>query len=248
MIDYRLVFLMTVLGAISSGVGGILGSLINNKYIRAISYEITAGLMTGIVCFEMLPESFYIGSVTLGVIGAIIGIAGVLLLDITIEKLKTNKKSTSIKKNKYKYSAMSLVIMISMAAHNLLEGVAIGAGMSYSTAIGISLIISIFIHDIPEGMVVGFTSIKNNIDKIKVIVNSITIGMYVGIGVLIGEVVGGISDTYVSISLSIAAGAMLYIVACDLIPSSKEIANKKIISIMYIIGIISSIFMTKFLQ
>ena len=51
---------ISILGAVSSLVGGVLGAIIciNQKSFIAFLYQITAGMMIGIVCFEMLPESF----------------------------------------------------------------------------------------------------------------------------------------------------------------------------------------------
>ena len=50
---------MTLLGALSSGIGGFLSSMIKieNKKILASLFEFTAGIMTGIVCIDMIPES-----------------------------------------------------------------------------------------------------------------------------------------------------------------------------------------------
>lgn len=53
-----------ILGVLSSLIGGFLCTIFHIKTKRTISilYELTAGIMTGIVCFEMLPESFEISS------------------------------------------------------------------------------------------------------------------------------------------------------------------------------------------
>ena len=47
---------IAILGAMSSLIGGFLGAIIciNKKSVISFLYEVTAGIMTGIVCFEML--------------------------------------------------------------------------------------------------------------------------------------------------------------------------------------------------
>ncbi len=65
------------------------------------------------------------------------------------------------------------------------------------------------------------------------------------VGVFISNLMGCISNTYTSVSLSISDGCMLYIVACDLIPSSKEISKNKIVSLVYIIGILIGLYIIK---
>lgn len=42
-------------------------------------------------------------------------------------------------------------------------------------------------------------------------------------GALIGALIGSISPTLIGISLSFAAGAMLYIVSCEIVPESNSI-------------------------
>lgn len=229
----QVMVVMTVLGAISSGIGGFLGGAIKTKNddILAGLFEITAGIMTGIVCFDMLPESFKIASIGYSILGIVCGIILVYFINYFVERENNNKKVK-------KYTSVSLVVMISMAVHNAIEGLAIGSGFAYSFSLGITILISIFLHDIPEGMVVGVTNKTNNQGLLKNILQSAFVGACVGVGCFVGAVLGNIDDRYIAFSLSIAAGAMLYIVACELIPNSKQISSRKIVSVMYILGIL----------
>lgn len=226
----KVTLIMTLLGSISSGIGGIFANIFKVKSKNKIAslYEITAGIMTGIVCIDMLPESFEMAPIIYSISGIIVGLILVYIINFLVEK--SNKTNCS--------STMPLVVVISMAIHNAIEGLAIGSGFSYSFSLGLSILISMFLHDIPEGMVVGITSKVSGNKFSKVILNSIIVGACVGIGCFVGNVFGNINDKYISFSLSIAAGAMLYIVACELIPSSKELKPKRMVSIMYILGII----------
>lgn len=233
----------TILGAISSGIGGMLSSIIKirSNTIVAGLYEITSGIMTGIVCFDMLPESFSMAPIFYSIFGTVCGILMVCFINYLVEKndKKYNSKTFPFKmKPKSKISNTALVVMISMGLHNAIEGLAIGSGFSYSYSLGISILISMFLHDIPEGMVVGITNIKDTDNKMKVIVNAVLVGACVGIGCVVGLVVGNIDDKYIAFCLSIAAGAMLCIVSCDLLVMSKRLTSNKLPSIMYIIGIL----------
>lgn len=244
----KIVTFFTILGAISSGIGGFLSTLVKtkSKTIIASLYEITAGIMTGIACFDMLPESFSMASVLYSIIGIICGIIMVYCINYLADRNENKfKKNISFEnefpfkfEQKSKISKTALVVMISMGLHNIIEGLAIGSGFSYSYSLGISILISMFLHDIPEGMVVGITNIEDSDGKLKVIINSILVGACVGIGCVVGLVIGNIDDRYIAFCLAIAAGAMLYIVSCDLLFMSKKISSRKLPSIMYIMGII----------
>lgn len=222
-----IVFLVGISGIITSIVGCYIGCLIKAKsnVLLASLFELSAGLMTGIVCFEMIPESIMLSNVMFTILFSFIGVILTIFLDIYLNK--KNKET-------------SFLIIISMFIHNVVEGIAIGSAFSYSYILGISLLISTSLHDIPESIVVGISLNKDNISLFRRLKKAIYVGISVGIGAFFGNVVGNISDMCIAFCLSVSGGCMLYIVSCDLIPSSKQISNKKIASIIYIIGIIIS--------
>lgn len=244
----KIVLFFSILGAISSGIGGFLTTIFkikSNKFTASL-FEITGGIMTGIVCFDMLPESFSIASIWYSIFGVIIGVIIVYFINYFVER-NNNKINYKLKgKNSIVYSTTSVAVILSMGLHNAIEGLAIGSGFSYSYSLGLSLLISIFLHDIPEGMVVGITNKKDTDNVFNIIINTILVGSCVGIGCIIGLLVGKIDDKFIAFSLSIAAGAMLYIVSCDLIPYSKKLTNSKITSIMYILGIVIGAMFNRF--
>lgn len=229
---------MSILGAISSLIGGTLGSIcsIKSKKIVSFLYEITAGVMTGIVCFEMLPESLGMANIIYSVIGTCVGVLLIYILDLFIQKLNNTKNNSKI---------IALVVMLSMAIHNAIEGLAIGSSFVFSISLGASVLLGMFLHDIPEGMVVGITSKIEGKHTKRIIFETSIVGACVGIGTFIGGYIGKINEKYIAISLSIAAGAMLYLVACELIPESKKNSKEKKIYLAYIIGIIMGALLSK---
>lgn len=229
---------MSILGAISSLIGGTLGSIcsINSKKTVSFLYEITAGVMTGIVCFEMLPESLGMANIIYSVLGICVGVLLIYILDLFIQKLNNTKNNSKI---------IALVVMLSMAIHNAIEGLAIGSSFVFSISLGASVLLGMFLHDIPEGMVVGITSKIEGKHIKRIIFETSIVGACVGIGTFIGGYIGKINEKYIAISLSIAAGAMLYLVACELIPESKKNSKEKKIYLAYIIGIIMGALLSK---
>lgn len=237
---FKIMFIICILGSASGAIGGLLSILlkIKNKDFLASLFEITAGIMTGVVCFDMIPECFYLSNVLFCVIGVVLGVFIIYRLDDYVEKnMRYNKKN--------EYSKSLILIIISMTFHNFIEGIAIGSSMVYSLKLGIVLLISIVLHDIPESMVVGIISKTNNKSNKKILFNSTISGLFTGFGALVGAVIGKVNNIYISICLSIAAGAMLYVVACDLIPTSKKISKSKRVYIVYIVGILIGAIISK---
>lgn len=83
---------------------------------------------------------------------------------------------------------------------------------------------------------------KNGGMKIyKIMFYVILSGLATGIGTLIGAIIGKISEQIISLCLSFAAGAMLYIVSGELIPESNRLYKGRMSAIGNIIGMIIGI-------
>ena len=86
---------------------------------------------------------------------------------------------------------------------------------------------------------------NGGMSKIKALAYTMLSGVTTGIGAFFGALVGQISEQMISICLSIAAGAMLYIVSGELIPESNSLYKGRI---GFIGNIIPIYFIVKFIQ
>ena len=226
--------IMILLGILSSVVGAILPYFVKFKNKKTINflYQFVSGIMVGIVCISMIPESIDISGMSVTIIGIIIGTIIILLIDFIISKINPNNKINRL-----------ILIISSMSLHNIIEGIAVGASLEYSFSLGISIFLAMFLHDVPEGIIVGVANLDNNKTIKKVFKNSFIVGIFSGIGILIGMFFGSISNFYTGLSLSLSAGAMLYIVTKTLVQEEGN-DSSYVISISFIIGILISTIIT----
>ena len=182
----------------------------SNKFLSFI-LAFASGLMMSVICFDLLPEALGISNIVNVIIGTIIGIVSMIFCDILVEKkFSVNSKTKGMENNLLK---TGIIVSIGLAIHNFPEGLAIGSGFEASLKLGLSLAIAICLHDIPEGISMA-VPMKNGGMKIsKVIFYVILSGITTGIGAFFGAIIGSISQVVISICLSFAAGAMLYIVS-----------------------------------
>ena len=200
-------------GTFGTTLGGIIGVVIkkhSNKFLSFI-LAFASGLMMSVICFDLLPEALGISNIVIVIIGTIIGIVSMIFCDILVEKkFSVNSKTKGMENNLLK---TGIIVSIGLAIHNFPEGLAIGSGFEASLKLGLSLAIAICLHDIPEGISMA-VPMKNGGMKIsKVIFYVILSGITTGIGAFFGAIIGSISQVVISICLSFAAGAMLYIVS-----------------------------------
>lgn len=166
-------------GTFGTTLGGIIGVKLKRSSNKFLSFVLSfaSGLMTAIICFELIPEALAIASLPTVILGIIVGIIMMVICDIFVDK-KFNKRSkvadnlhamnlkekhinyTGRKSIEQKENSASLqknnllktgiIVSIGLAIHNFPEGLAIGSGFEASLKLGLSLAIAICFHDIPE--------------------------------------------------------------------------------------------------
>ncbi len=237
----------TLAGIIGTGLGGALTFFLKNPSKRFLStlLSFSAGLMMAVVCFDLLPNSFVIGSLTYGLIGTVFGIIVIMLCQTIITRLS----SRDLRKRGgfFNYVKTGILMAVGIALHNFPEGLAIGSGFTALPSYGIGLSLIIAFHDIPEGIAMATPLRMAGVKKYKVLTATIIAGIPTGIGAFIGYLLGEISPIFISICLGFAGGAMLYIIAGELIPEYRDLHKGRISSVGFAVGVLVGIIITQLL-
>lgn len=241
----RITILGLFFGTFGTTLGGIIGILFNNPSNKFISFmlSLASGLMLAVVCFDLIPEASLISNSFSIILGILIGIIIMIYCDNLMNK-KINKRinknaTTGILKT-------GIIVSIGLALHNIPEGLAIGSGFDASIKLGFSLAIAIAMHDIPEGISMSIPMKKGGLKNTKIIKYVILSGVTTGIGAFFGALIGEVSQEIIAICLSLAAGAMLYIVSGELTPEYNKLYSGRIVTIGNILGFILGYLVTTF--
>ncbi len=232
-------------GTFGTTIGGVLGLLLKTNTNKFLSFilSLASGLMTSIVCFELIPEALEISGIFTVLCGILFGILMMFFCDLIVASKFNNKVCSNQKQSLLK---TGIIVSIGLAIHNFPEGLAIGSGFEASLTLGYSLAIAIAFHDVPEGISMSIPLKHGGLSSIRVIWYVILSGVTTGIGALFGCLIGGISDKIISLCLAFAAGAMLYIISGELTPESNKLDNGKSPMIGNLIGVIVGLIALQF--
>ncbi len=225
-------------GLIGTGLGGLSAFLVRNMSNRFLSsiLEFSAGLMTAVVCFELLPEAFNLGGTLFTFTGILSGIMIVVLIENALKHsdMFGSSSGSGLRKT-------GVLMAIAIALHNLPEGFAVGSGFEVSLSLGFTITAAIIIHDIPEGIAMAVPMRVGGFSRIRAFLYTLLSGVPMGIGALLGAALGKISDLLTAACLGFAAGAMLYIIFGELLPESKRLYFGRLSSLANVLGILCGI-------
>lgn len=200
-----------VVGALGTVIGGVLAMLIGSKVREPRPFlAFAGGMMIAVVFFDMLIESADIGSVWTMCGGAM---AGGIFFALVSPLLPHGEESLQ---------SVSMLVLIGIALHNLPEGLAIGSTLVESESAALSLSVLMLVHDIPEGVVVCLPLRLSGVPVKRVFFLAFLTAVPTALGTVLGTAVGSISPAMISLCISFAGGAMLFISLKELIPAAGK--------------------------
>ena len=138
----------------------------------------------------------------------------------------------------------STLLVLAITMHNIPEGLAVGVAFgavaadlpSASLTGAIALAIGIGIQNFPEGLAVSMPLRRDGMSRRK----SFFYGQFSGMVEPVAAVIGAVAVVFIQpllpYALSFAAGAMIFVVAEEVIPGSQENGNTDLASLFLMIG------------
>ena len=275
---WSIIGITALAGMGGTGMGGLVSCLFRKDSSKTVSLLLSfaAGVMTSVVCFDLLSEALHpeegSGSVGLVVLGVLVGYVVIALLNAWIDH-NTNHEVAHIDENHPRTAdsleelthanhlhehrkgrqprsglfLAGLVMAAAIALHNVPEGMVIGASFARTAKEmllnrgGLTMAVVIGLHNIPEGMAVAVPLISGGMPKWRSVVITALTGFPTVLGALLGFTVGATGPTALSLSLSFASGAMLYVVFGELLPESILMWRSKLPATATIIGMLTGL-------
>ena len=135
-----------------------------------------------------------------------------------------------------------LVLAAAVALHNMPVGMAIGATFAGAAQAaghgGILAALIIGLHNLPEGMSIAAPLLSSGSKPAAAIGVAALSGLPTILGALLGYSLGTMNPTLLCVSLSFAAGAMLYVIFGELLPESERLWQHKLSGLATMLGLL----------
>ncbi len=182
----------------------------------------TAGVLLGVVAFDLLPEIFNIlNEQNLNATGVMIALVCGFLVFHTIEKSilihHTNEEEYEV----HHHPHVGVASALALIGHSFLDGVGIGLGFQASNSIGIAVAIAVIAHDFTDGLNTVNLMILNQNRSRKAFMFLIADALAPVLGVL-ATMLFTVSDKFLVLYLGFFAGFLLYIGASEILPEAHS--------------------------
>ena len=216
--------MQTLIGLLIPFIGTIIGSAMVifmknkiNSLVEKLLLGFASGVMVAASIWSLILPSIEMSKTCIpAVVGFIIGIFFLLIINIIVSKINSNKNTS--------------MMIFAITLHNIPEGMAVGvayaaalsgvSGMVFPVAFALAL--GIAIQNIPEGAIISMPLKSKGYTKKKSFFVGVLSGIVEPIFALFTILLTNLVIPILPYLLSFAAGAMIYVVVKELVPEAKE--------------------------
>jgi zinc transporter ZupT len=199
--------------------GGLFALKFNDRLHFILSF--TAGVLLGVVCFDLLPEIFEIAHEhNINPSGAMTSLVLGFLIFHALEKFFVVHHVHDDEKDK-RHPKIGILSAVALAGHSFMDGLGIGLAFQVSPAVGTVVAIAVIAHDFCDGLnTVGLMLVNKNTKRMAfrmLIVDALA------------PILGAVASLFFKappdvliLYLGFFAGFLLYIGAADILPEAHS--------------------------
>jgi ZIP family zinc transporter len=235
----NITLVLAAVTAIATTAGGLLA--IKSKDRLHIVLGLAAGLLLGLVAFDLLPEIFELNSDEIFHAPAVsvAFIAGFMLLHLIERALGSHEPSDSeyAQDHKHTHNLAGTVGALTMSGHVFLDGVALGIAFQVSNALGIAIFVALLVHAFSDGLNTVSLLIKSgNWTKRAIWLLAVDAAMRIG-GAAFGTYIS-ISDPLLGLYLAAFSGMLIYLATSHILPEAHAKHGSKLTMLATFLGIV----------
>ena len=213
--------ILAALTVASTAIGGLLALKSKDRFHLVLG--LSAGLLLGLVGFDLLPEVFHDSQISGGVPTVSIAIlAGFLLLHISERSFGGHEPVDSEYGHDHSHGSIAGGVgAVAMAGHVFLDGAALGLSFKVSNELGFAVFIALLVHAFSDGLNTVSMLVKSGHwqarSKYILFIDAVArIG-----GAAVGTYIA-FEGNWVTIYLSLFAGMVIYVATSHILPEAHS--------------------------
>jgi ZIP family zinc transporter len=204
---------------VSTLAGGLVGIRYRSRLHKLLGF--TAGVVIGVVAFDLLPEIFASVNAHVTAREAMLALVTGFLLFHIIEKSILIHHNQERGYESHHHPHVGIASALALSGHSFLDGLGIGLGFQAGTEVGIAVAIAVIAHDFSDGLNTVTLMLVHGNDRRRALRMLAIDAIAPVAGALVGTLIH-VSDTTLTLYLGFFAGFLLYIGASEILPEAHS--------------------------
>jgi zinc transporter ZupT len=239
-----LALILSLTTFVSTTAGGLFALKNRDRLHRILGF--TAGVLLGVVAFDLLPEIFRLTyathtDVTVPMVALVVG----FLAFHIVEKLTIIHSAHEDEySHGHKHPTLGVVSALALSAHSFFDGIGIGLAFQVSTSVGLAVALAVIAHDFSDGLnTVTLMLVNGNTSKksFLLLILDATTPLLGAASTLFFH----LSDAQLLIYLGFFAGFLLYIGSSDILPEAHAEHPSRITLTLTVAGVTAIFLITR---
>lgn len=204
----------------STSAGGLFALRYRDRLHLILGF--TAGVLLGVVSFDILPEVFEVSSANnIDPVGPMIALVVGFLLFHGVEKLALIHHAQEESYVNHHHPQVGVFSALALTGHSFMDGVGIGLGFQVSESVGLVVAVAVIAHDFADGLnTVSLMLAHRNTTR-----RSLALLLLDALAPLFGAastLLFHVPPDVLALYLGFFAGFLLYIGAADILPEAHS--------------------------
>lgn len=230
---------------ISTLVGGWFALKHKGQLNRILGF--TAGIIMGVVAFDVLPEMFEIVhetgvSATWAMVALMLGFLGFHI----VEKLLLIHHEHETQYGRHRHPQVGVLSSLALGGHSFLDGIGIGLAFQVNVGVGIAVSVALVAHKFADGLNAASLMLAHK-NKTRTIIKMVVLNALLPFVGALSTLLFTIPNHYLPIYLGFFAGFLLYIGASDILPQAHDEKSDRRTILLTVLGVAFMFLVTRFI-
>lgn len=221
---------------LSTFAGGVYAFFNQDKMHRLLGFS--AGVILGIVAFEILPEVFELaGEQKTDAIWPMVALVVGFLTFHIMEKLLIIHSAHEAEYGRHHHPKLGMMSAFALISHSLIDGIGIGLAFKINTTIGLAVAAAVIAHDFVDGLNTVSLMLSHKNSKATTWRYLLLDAVMPAVGVVLALLLP-IPSSWLTILLGFFGGTFLYICAGDILPEAHSKHPSGLTMVLTVLGVI----------